>query len=151
MALLDDMLAGNAPNAGRFCAACYHPMAPDRAVCPHCGLAISARAPVEAVPMAILYAHRLRRGREGLVVRTVAWTGLLVGIIAALMPFLFGDVTTWTIVAFFGLMAFFYLLSANLANSVGDAVGYRWGLATFRKRWDRFVAQRDAEATSDPA
>ena len=101
--------------------------------------------------MEILHAHRLRRGREGLVVRTVAWSGLLVGIIAALMPFRFGDVTTWTVVAFFGLLAFFYLVSANLANSVGDAVGYRWGLAIFRKHWDRFVAQRDAAGTSGSA
>jgi hypothetical protein len=38
---------------------------------------------------------------------------------------------------------FFYLLSANLANSVGDSLGYRWGQAVFNRHWRRFVAKRD--------
>jgi hypothetical protein len=29
----------------------------------------------------------------------------------------------------------FYLLSANLANTLGDALGYRMGQAAFRKKW----------------
>lgn len=85
----------------------------------------------------------MRRGREGTAVRTVAWVGLSIGVVVALLPLAFANVTTWTVLAFFGLLAFFYLLSANLANSVGDAVGYAWGRSLFRKRWDRFVARRD--------
>jgi len=148
---LDDMLAGAAPNAGRFCARCYHPLPADRTACPHCGLAVAERAPVDAVPIEVLRMHKLRRGREGLVVRTIAWTGLSIGIVAALMPFVFGDVTIWTVVAFVGLLAFFYLLSANLANSLGDALGYRWGQSVMRRRWSVFVAERDGVAPDEAA
>jgi hypothetical protein len=140
--LLDDMLAGRAPNAGRFCGNCYHPLAPERNVCPHCGTAVAERPAVAAVPKEVIEAFRLRRGREGLVVRTFAWVGLAIGITVALLPLALVGVAWWTFVSFFGLMAFFYLLSANLANSVGDSLGYRWGQAVFRRRWRRFVAGR---------
>ena len=39
--------------------------------------------------------------REGLVVRTVAWGGLSVGVIAALLPLALGDVALWSVIAFF--------------------------------------------------
>ena len=141
---LDDMLAGRAPNTGRFCAACYQPLAEQRDACPHCGLTVAERAPAVAIPHEVIEAHKLRRGREGMVVRSMAWGGLTLGVIAALLPLAFGGVQWWTVSLFFGLMIFFYIFSANLANSVGDTLGYRWGLATFRRRWDAFVAERDA-------
>jgi hypothetical protein len=140
--LLDDMLAGRAPNAGRFCGSCYHPLAPERDVCPHCGTVVAERPTVAAVPKEVIEAFRLRRGREGLVVRTFAWVGLSIGVIVALLPLALVGVAWWTFVSFFGLMAFFYLLSANLANSVGDSLGYRWGQAVFNRHWRRFVAKR---------
>jgi len=142
--LLDDLLAGRAPNAGRFCGYCYHPLAPERQSCPHCGRATGDWPAVARIPPEVIEAHRLRRGREGLVVRTIAWGGLTVGVTLALLPIAFGGVKLWTVLAFFGLLVFFYLLSANAANSLGDAWGYRWGQALFRRRWERFVAQRDA-------
>jgi hypothetical protein len=141
--LLDDMLAGRAPNAGRFCGNCYHPLAPERDVCPHCGTAVAERPTVAAVPKEVIAAFRLRRGREGLVVRTFAWVGLSIGVIVALLPLALIGVAWWTFVSFFGLLLFFYLLSANLANSVGDSLGYRWGQAVFNRHWRRFVARRD--------
>jgi hypothetical protein len=142
--LLDDMLAGRAPNAGRFCGNCYHPLVPEREACPHCGATVAERPTVAAVPKEVIEAFRLRRGREGLVVRTFAWVGLTVGVIVALLPLAFAGVRWWTFVSFFGLMVFFYLFSANLANSVGDSLGYRWGQAVFSRHWKRFVAKRDA-------
>lgn len=144
--LLDDVLAGRAPNTGRFCGYCYQPLAHDRTACPHCGRSTSAWAPAEAVPAELIEAHRKRRGREGTVVRAIAWTGLTLGVVLALLPFVFWDVSLWTAGAFFGLLVFFYLLSANLANSVGDALGYRWGRATFERRWNAHVAERDRSA-----
>ena len=53
----------------------------------------------------------------------------------ALIPLAFWGVTWWSVSLFFGLMFGFYLLSANLANTVGDAIGYRLGQAAFRKKW----------------
>lgn len=136
--LLDDILAGRAPNAGRFCGNCYHPLAPGRESCPYCGRPVAEEPVADSIPRAIVEAHRVRRNREALVVRGVAWGGLTVGVAVALLPIAFGGVHWWSIGGFFSLLAFFYLFSANLANSLGDALGYRWGLAAFRRRWQRF-------------
>jgi len=146
LVLLDDVLAGEAPNAGRFCGYCYHPLSPEREVCPHCGRLTADFPVVAAVPRAVIELHRRRRGREGVVVRTIAWGGLTVGVIVALLPLAFADVSWWSVLAFFGLLAFFYLLSANLANSLGDALGYRWGQSLVRREWGRFIASRDDQS-----
>lgn len=144
VAWLDEVLAGRAPNTGRFCGHCYHPLPPERSECPHCDTAVADVPAVESVPIEIIDAHRRRRGREGIVVRTIAWTGLTIGVVAALVPLAFAGVTWWSITAFFGLMIFFYIFSANLANSLGDFWGYRWGLALFRNRWERHLAERES-------
>lgn len=141
--LLDDMLAGRAPNAGRFCGSYYHPLSAQREECPHCGFAVAEVGTVEGVPKDVIEAHRLRRGREGLVVRTFAWTGLTIGVFVALLPLILYDVQVWTFIAFFALMFGFYVASANLANWIGDALGYRWGQAIFRQRWEKHVAERE--------
>jgi hypothetical protein len=143
--LLDDVLAGQAPNAGRFCGYCYHPLSPERQVCTHCGRSTNECPTVAAVPRPVIEMHKRRRGREGLVVRTIAWGGLTVGVTVALLPFVFGNVTLWTVLAFFGLLAFFYLLSANVANSLGDALGYGWGQSIVRREWARFIRERDGD------
>jgi hypothetical protein len=144
--LLDDMLDGRAPNAGRFCGNCYHPLAKERTACPHCGTVVAEVPTTEAVPLEIIDAHRKRRGREGTTVRTIAWTGLTLGVVAALVPLAFGGVQWWTIILFFGLMFVFYLGSANLANTVGDSLGYRWGQSLFRKRWEQHIAARGSRS-----
>lgn len=141
--LIEDILEGQAPNAGRFCGNCYHP-AGDDPVCQHCGISSKEVPTAEAIPLEVLAAHKRRRGREGLVVRTIAWGGLTLGVTLALLPFVFADVSVVTIVLFFGLMLVFYIGSANLANSVGDALGYRWGRSLFEKLWRDFTAARDA-------
>ncbi len=141
--LLDDILAGRAPNAGRFCGYCYHPLPAEPGLCPHCARSPQAYPLVAAVPLEVIEGHRLRRGREGLVVRGIAWGGLTIGVAVALLPLAFANVNVWTVLAFFGLLFFFYVFSANLANSLGDALGYRWGQSLFRRRWERFVARRD--------
>ena len=87
--------------------------------------------------------HRARRSREGLVVRSIAWGGLTVGVVVALLPLIFAGATWWAILSFFAILLFFYISSANLANSLGDALGYRWGQSIVRRRWREFAGQRD--------
>ena len=144
--LLDDVLAGQAPNAGRFCGYCYHALSPEREVCTHCGRSTAERPAIAAVPRPVIEMHKRRRGREGLVVRTFAWGGLTIGVILALLPLAFANVSWLSVLAFFGLLAFFYLLSANLANSLGDSLGYRWGQSLVRREWTRFVSERDNQS-----
>lgn len=141
--LIDDILAGRAPNAGQFCGYCYHPVVAGRDRCPHCGRVGAEWPPVEALPRELLEMQRQRRRREGLVVRSIAWGGLTIGVVVALVPLAFAGVTWWSATLFFALLLFFYVLSANLANSLGDALGWRWGQSIIRRRWDMLVAERD--------
>ena len=149
VAWLDAVLAGRAPNAGRFCGNCYHPRQAKDDDCPHCGTSAAGAGTVESVPLEIIEAHRRRRGREGAVVRSIAWIGLTIGVVLALVPLAFAGVTWWSFTAFFGLMIFFYIFSANVANSLGDAWGYRWGLAIFRQAWERHLAARSDGSARD--
>ncbi len=149
IAWLDEVLAGRAPNTGRFCGDCYHPRRDEGEDCRHCGASAAAAGTVESVPLELIEGHRRRRGREGAVVRTIAWTGLTIGVALALVPLAFAGVTWWSVTAFFGLMIFFYIFSANLANSVGDAWGYRWGLAIFRRYWEQHLATRSDGPAGD--
>ncbi len=145
LTLMDDILAGRAPNAGRFCGNCYHPLAPERTACPHCGFAVEFCAAVVNIPREIIALHRKRRWREGLVVRSLAWCGLGVGLGVALVPIALAGTKLWAVGAFFGLLAFFWIFSANLANTVGDALGYHWGQAAVNRGWREFARRRDGD------
>ena len=137
------MLAGRAPNAGRFCGYCYNPLAAERDACPYCGRSTGEWAAVTRIPSEVIEMYAKGHSREGMVVRTVAWGGLSVGVVVALLPLVFASATWWAILSFFGILFGFYILAANLANSVGDALGYRWGRSIMRRRWERFAAERE--------
>lgn len=90
--------------------------------------------------------YRAQRSREGWTVQSIAWGGLSLGVVLGLLPLALYGVSWWTLVSFFGLMVLFYIGSANLANSVGDALGYRWGQSVLRKRWEAFARRREGDA-----
>lgn len=139
---MEEILRGTAPNAGRFCGYCYHPLADEASPCPHCDQAPAERPPVKRIPAEVLAMFRAQRSREAWVVRTIAYGGLGLGIGLGLLPIGLADATWWTILAFFAILGFFYLFSATLANTIGDAIGYRWGQRVLEKRWREFVAER---------
>ena len=141
--LMADILAGNAPNAGRFCGYCYSPLAKEAHLCPHCGRSAGDWPPVTRVPEEVFAMYRAQRSREGWVVRTIAYGGLIAGIILGLLPIAIFAASWWSIIAFFAILGFFYVLAANLANSLGDAVAYRWGQRLVEHRWREFVRTRD--------
>ncbi len=87
-----------------------------------------------------------QRMREALVVRGMAYGGLLGGVIASLLPIVFWDVHWWTVLLLFVMLGVAYIGAANLANTVGDALGYRWGQWEKRRRWQRLMAQGGLEA-----
>ncbi len=145
-ALLVDILRGEAPNAGRFCGNCYDPLARDARRCPHCGLATTQRPPVRQVPREVLAMFRAQRLREAIPVRSLAWGGLALGLALALLlmvalPF------WWNVAAFVLVLAASYVAAANIANWLGDAIGYRWGQRVLAKRWREFVRERDRAGT----
>ena len=70
IALMDDVLKGQAPNAGRFCGYCYHPVTAARQAgegpCPHCGRTAGDRPEVTRVPPELFAMYRARRARDAL-------------------------------------------------------------------------------------
>ena len=157
-ALLADILRAQAPNAGRFCGNCYNPLAPstgpsaalrtgsgraqDAEECGHCGLSTAQRPPVRQIPPEVFAMFRAQRLREAIPVRSLAWGGLATGLSLALflmvvLPF------WWNVAAFAVSLGVSYVAAANIANSVGDALGYRWGQRVLEKRWGEFVRERE--------
>lgn len=122
------------------------PLAREAPQCSHCGVAIQDTAPVRHVPGEVFAIMRAQRARESWVVRGMAYGGLMTGIILGLLPIAFADVSLWTAAALFAIIIFFYLLSANMANSLGDSLGYGWGQRVALRRWLRFVAERQRGA-----
>jgi hypothetical protein len=157
-ALLEDILRGQAPNAGRFCGNCYNPLAPsagpstalrtgsgqapDADRCGHCGLSTAQRPPTRRIPPEVFAMFRAQRLREAIPVRSLAWGGLGAGLALALflmvvLPF------WWNVGASVVTFGVCYVAVANIANSLGDALGYRWGQRVLEKRWQAFVRARD--------
>ena len=156
-ALLQDILRAQAPNAGRFCGNCYNPLAPSAGPstalrtgagqapeeeCVHCGLSTAQRPPVRQIPPEVFAMVRAQRLREAIPVRSMAWGGLAAGLALALflmvvLPF------WWNVAAFAVSLGASYVAAANIANWLGDALGYRWGQRVLEKRWGAFVARRD--------
>jgi hypothetical protein len=142
-ALLADILQGQAPNAGRFCGNCYNPLTGDADQCGHCGLSTAQRPPVRQIPPEVFAMLRAQRLREAIPVRSMAWGGLAAGLSLALflmvvLPF------WWNVGASVVAFGISYVAAANIANSLGDALGYRWGQRVLEKRWDEFQQARDS-------
>ena len=129
---------GQEPNAGRFCANCYNPLV-EEGPCSHCG----ATGAVERIPREVLIMIRAKHGREARVVRTIAYGGLLLAMIAASAGLIFIS-GNWGIAAFILLLIAGYFVSALLANSVGDAWGYAYGQKGLQQEWQAFVEQRES-------
>jgi hypothetical protein len=141
-ALLVDILRAQAPNAGRFCGHCYNPLTKDATQCGHCGLSTAQRPPVRQIPPEVFAMFRAQRLREAIPVRSLAWGGLAAGLSLALflmvvLPF------WWNVAAFAVSLGASYVAAANIANWLGDTIGYRWGQRALEKRWGEFVARRD--------
>ncbi len=54
VAWLDAVLAGCAPNTGRFCGNCYHPRQAKDDGCPHCGTSAAEAGTVDSVPLEVI-------------------------------------------------------------------------------------------------
>jgi hypothetical protein len=137
-ALAQQIYRGQEPNAGRFCANCYNPLM-ESGHCNHCG----ATGSVERVPREVLIMIKAKHGREARVVRTIAYGGLLLAMIAASAGLIFIS-GNWGIAAFILILIGGYFVSALLANSIGDAWGYAYGQKGLADEWRRFVEQRNS-------
>ncbi|MEX2238020.1 MAG: hypothetical protein WEB00_10840 [Dehalococcoidia bacterium] len=144
-----EIYRGREPNAGRFCGNCYNPLVGELDSCSHCGRDLAVVGTVEKVPIDVLRLIKRKHGREARIVRTFAYGGLLLVIIGACAGLLLIS-GNWGIAAFILILVGGYFVSALLANSVGDAWGYRYGLKGLDEDWQAFVRRRESEA-QEPA
>lgn len=135
---LEELLQGRAPSAGRFCGRCYTPLPSGRSQCGHCGQTIAEAPPLERLPQAVIEAFKAQRRWEGMAVRLTFYSALFLGIFvsALLMAFL---PFWWNVGAFLGGLGVSYIASANLANTWGDAQGYRWGQRAAQRKWRQLL------------
>ena len=149
-AILEDMVKGEAPNAGRFCGNCYTPIDAQRVQCPQCGRPVAERPPVQRVPDEVLFMFRSKRRRESLVVNGFAYAGLLLAVVIFIVAFSFIFFNT-TGDRFFTLMVvnivLLFVLSRVLAGLiggvVGDEVGFRYAHRKLVDEWTAYEAERE--------
>ena len=135
---LEELVQGRAPNAGRFCGGCYTPLPTERRQCAHCGCTIAEAPPLERLPLGVVETFKAQRRSEGMAVRLTFYGTLLLGIFvsALLMTFL---PFWWNVGAFLGGLGVSYIASANIANTLGDALGYRWGQRAAQRKWQQLM------------
>jgi len=147
-AFLDQLYEGQAPNAGSFCSFCYNPLPPGYQRCDHCGQAVSERAPVQTLPADVLEMHRRMRKRESLIVNTLAYLGLALGLALFLgmvaINVLYMDRALW----FFLLATAVFLIGSRLlagllGGIVGDEIAYRYANKRLAEDWAAHVARRE--------
>jgi len=145
-AVLEAYVAGEAPNAGRFCGHCYSPIARERAECLHCGRSVKARSPVGFVPSEVLQMFQRLRRRESLVVNSFAYLGLALAVLIFIVAFvvtfsLSGNV--W-LLALDTLLLFVVarVLAGLLGGWLGDELGHRYAQRKLAEEWQAFEAER---------
>ena len=140
--VLAEMINGRAPNRGRFCGHCYTPVAEQRRECPHCSAATSRWPPVEQVPSEVIAMFRALRRRESIVVNSLAFLGLFLGVALFMGLFLISDALWWRIVDIVILVVASRLFAAILGGALGDEVGYRFARRRLAREWRAFAEKR---------
>jgi hypothetical protein len=150
--VLDTIFRGEAPNAGRFCGYCYTPIDPQRAECPHCGRAVAEHPPVEKVPREVLEMFRRLRRRESLVVNSLAYAGLLSGVLIFIavfyVIFTLGASIWWFIFDIALLFVLSRVLAGLLGGFVGDEMGFRYARRKLAEEWAEYEAGLRTAQTS---
>jgi hypothetical protein len=147
---LDDLYAGETPNAGRFCAFCYNPLPLGFERCDHCGQAVSDRPPLISVPDAVVEMHRRKQRRESVVVNAFAYFGLALGMTLFLglvaINVLYLNKAFW----FFALALAIFLVGSRLfaaifGGVIGDEVGFRYANKRLSGDWAAHVTERESQ------
>ena len=139
---------GEAPNAGRFCGHCYHPLGQRTKGCPHCGTLTSDRRPVQRVPDEVLEMLRRQRKTESRIVNGFAYLGLTLAVVGGLglvlgVPFLRGHLIWATVVYAAVLIVGGRVLAGVLGGYYGDRIGYERARRRLRERWREWVVERE--------
>lgn len=145
---LSQLREGGTPNHGRFCSFCYNPLPPQFERCDHCGQDLQERAPIAAVPEAVVEMHRRKQNRESLIVNAFAYLGLglglalFLGMVAINVNYL--DRALWFFFIAIGVFLIgSRILAAVVGGIIGDEIGYRYANKRLAEDWARHVSERE--------
>jgi hypothetical protein len=154
--VLGMMLRGEAPNAGRFCARCYTPMAKAAAACPHCHQLVDTSAPLDKLPSEIIALYRRMRRRESLIVNSFAFGGLFLAvllfiILVAVAVYAMDGSIPMFIFATVVLLVGGRVFAGILGGWIGDGIGYEYARRKLIDEWHEYDRQRSPVAVEHPA
>lgn len=142
--LLQEMEKGRAPNTGRFCGNCYTPMAKGRDACPHCGVVTRAAPPVGSIPPDVFDMFDRLRRREGYVVHSFAFAGLIIAFMVSFVMFYYLPGFPWIVLDAAALIGLTVTLPRLTGGWFGDELGSAWARRRLAGEWRRFEARRAA-------
>jgi hypothetical protein len=146
--LMASMIAGEAPNVGRFCGYCYTPLAKQATSCPHCARPTSDYAPVNKLPMEFGALYRRMRKRESLIVNSFAFAGLGLGVLlfivlVAVAVYIF-DQSLWMLAfATLVLLVGGRVFAGLLGGWIGDSIGYNYAHRKLADEWRDYARERE--------
>ncbi len=142
---MEELYQARQPNSGHFCGCCYARRRGESVACHVCGGRFADVGEAGHVPYAVLELYWGKRRREGLVVNTLAFTGLFLSVVlSGLLVYLLPG--WWRLSAVAMLLVGSYYLANILGGWVGGAIGYGWGARVRARRWEEFVERRAAGA-----
>jgi hypothetical protein len=154
--LMAAMIAGTAPNAGRFCGYCYTPLGKTAGTCSHCARTTADYEPVAKLPMEFGALYRRMRKRESLIVNSFAFAGLFLGValfvvLVAIAVFQF-DASWWMLLlAMVVLLIGGRVFAGILGGWIGDNVGYNFAHRKLVLEWHEYERDRETRLGRTPA
>jgi hypothetical protein len=159
--LMANMLAGEAPNVGRFCGYCYTPLGRRADVCPHCQRTTAEYEPVAKIPTDFFVLYKRMRRRESIIVNSFAFAGLGLGLLVfigmvAIAVYRYNASLWWMAAATVVLIVGGRIFAGILGGWIGDSIGYDVAQRKLAVEWAEYERAREARRTggaltADPA
>jgi len=145
------MEQGKAPNSGRFCGYCYTPIARERTTCAHCRASTSDWPPADSIPPEVFDMFDRMRRREGYVVHSFAYAGLLAAFLISFGLFYWLPEWPWLLLDLAVLVTLTLTLPRITGGWIGDELGASWAQRKLAEDWRAFEQQRRAVNAAPPA
>ena len=147
--LMANMLAGEAPNVGRFCGYCYTPLGRKADVCPHCHRTTSEYEAVAKIPSDFFVLYKRMRRRESIIVNSFAFAGLGLGLVVfigmvAIAVYRYNASLWWMAAATVVLIVGGRVFAGILGGWIGDSIGYDVAQRKLAVEWAEYERAREA-------
>jgi rRNA maturation protein Nop10 len=147
--LMAAMIAGEAPNVGRFCGYCYTPLGKKADTCGHCGHTTADVEPCAKIPSDFFDLYRRMRKRESLIVNSFAFAGLGLGLVlfialVAVAVYRYNQ-SLWMLAgATAALIIGGRVFAGILGGWIGDQIGYDYAHRKLIVEWQTYEQERAA-------